>query len=85
METFATGGGPSETNISAYLLKSRETSWEDGIVAVEAGSGMGVLAKLLETNPQLFHELSNPPEEGSKPTTPLRPSRFAAQIYSYVQ
>ncbi|KAF8197394.1 cAMP phosphodiesterases class-II-domain-containing protein [Pholiota molesta] len=45
------GGGPDETNLSAYLLKLHTAQWEDGIVALEAGSGQGTLARLLRRDP----------------------------------
>ncbi|KAJ8078479.1 3',5'-cyclic-nucleotide phosphodiesterase pde1 [Marasmius tenuissimus] len=50
------GGGPDETNLSSYLLKRTGTAWEDGIIAVEAGSGPGALSRLLLQNPKLFEE-----------------------------
>ncbi|TDL27223.1 cyclic-AMP phosphodiesterase [Rickenella mellea] len=76
MHTFdlvvvGSGGGPSETNISAYLLKERALSWEDGIVALEAGSGVGALQKILDKNPDMLGS------SGEKHT--------AAQIYSFVR
>lgn len=48
------GGGPDETDLSAYLLKPAHTAWDDGIVALEAGSGPGALRRLLNQNPGLF-------------------------------
>jgi len=50
------GGGPSELNISAYLLKARDSSWKEGVVGIEAGSGLGALKRILERNPDLFRE-----------------------------
>ncbi|KAJ3508197.1 hypothetical protein NLJ89_g5884 [Agrocybe chaxingu] len=35
------GGGPDETNLSAYLVKLHNADWEEGVVALEAGSGQG--------------------------------------------
>ncbi|EJD02095.1 uncharacterized protein FOMMEDRAFT_29194 [Fomitiporia mediterranea MF3/22] len=48
------GGGPSEANLSGYLLKTHEKSWSDGIVGIEAGSGLGALRRILQENPKLF-------------------------------
>ncbi|KAF9052778.1 cAMP phosphodiesterases class-II-domain-containing protein [Panaeolus papilionaceus] len=68
------GGGPDETNLSAYLVKPHNTSWEDGIVALEAGSGQGTLAQLLRINPNIF----------SKPE--VKDKRYTApEIYSFVR
>ncbi|KAF8184971.1 cAMP phosphodiesterases class-II-domain-containing protein [Mycena galopus ATCC 62051] len=69
------GGGPDETNLSAYLFKPSAAAWEDGVVALEAGSGQGTLQKLLQRDPHLFN-------------TPDQPSRVkpysAAEMYSLV-
>ncbi|KAL0578242.1 3',5'-cyclic-nucleotide phosphodiesterase pde1 [Marasmius crinis-equi] len=54
MLVVGSGGGPDETNLSSYLLKRAGTAWEDGIMAVEAGSGPGALNRLLRRNPKLF-------------------------------
>lgn len=48
------GGGPDETNLSAYLVKSHPSCWLDGVVALEAGSGQGALKHILKRNPRLF-------------------------------
>jgi len=50
------GGGPDETNLSAYLVKPRSRDWEDGIIALEAGSGQGALARLLRRDPLIFQD-----------------------------
>ncbi|KAJ7197234.1 cAMP phosphodiesterases class-II-domain-containing protein [Mycena pura] len=71
------GGGPDETNLSAYLFKPSGLSWEDGTVALEAGSGQGTLHKLLQRNPQLF----NSPDGPSARTKPYS----ASEIYSFVR
>ncbi|THH05574.1 hypothetical protein EW145_g4693 [Phellinidium pouzarii] len=59
MSTFdllvvGSGGGPSEINLSGYLLKAHESSWTDGIVGIEAGSGLGALSRILQDKPDLF-------------------------------
>ncbi|KAJ7168116.1 cyclic-AMP phosphodiesterase [Mycena crocata] len=71
------GGGPDETNLSAYLLKPSAAAWEDGIVALEAGSGQGALQKLLQGDPQLF----NSPDQPLARTKPYS----ASEIYSLVR
>ncbi|PPQ78149.1 hypothetical protein CVT25_015482 [Psilocybe cyanescens] len=73
------GGGPDETNLSAYLVKPHDAEWEDGILALEAGSGQGTLAQLLRKNPLLF---LNPvsAEEGS-----INKMYSASDIYSFVR
>ncbi|KAF8503730.1 cAMP phosphodiesterases class-II-domain-containing protein [Russula emetica] len=52
------GGGPYETNLSSYLFKPCDTSWKDGIIALEAGSGMGTLQQLLNRDTTLFDEMT---------------------------
>ncbi|THV08037.1 hypothetical protein K435DRAFT_959492 [Dendrothele bispora CBS 962.96] len=69
------GGGPDETNLSAYLIKPCNASWEAGILALEAGSGQGALNQLLLRNPDLFST--------SNTTPPVRHS--ASEIYSFVR
>ncbi|KAJ6547146.1 cyclic-AMP phosphodiesterase [Mycena capillaripes] len=71
------GGGPDETNLSAYLFKPAAAAWEDGIVALEAGSGQGTVQKLLQRDPNLF----NTPNQPSARTKPYS----AAEIYSLVR
>jgi len=71
------GGGPDETNLSAYLFKPSAAAWEDGIVALEAGSGQGTVQKLLQRDPHLF----NTPDQPSARTKPYS----AAEIYSLVR
>ncbi|KXN90502.1 3',5'-cyclic-nucleotide phosphodiesterase [Leucoagaricus sp. SymC.cos] len=53
------GGGPDETDLSAYLLKAAGAEWKDGIIALEAGSGLGALRHLLQQNPHLFDQPGN--------------------------
>ncbi|KAJ7756817.1 cyclic-AMP phosphodiesterase [Mycena maculata] len=71
------GGGPDETNLSAYLFKASTASWESGIVALEAGSGQGAVQKLLQRDPDLF----NSPDQPSARTKPYS----ATEIYSLVR
>ncbi|SCV67298.1 BQ2448_5944 [Microbotryum intermedium] len=48
------GGGPLETNLSSYLVKPYSTKWADGCTSLEAGSTIGALANLIETQPYAF-------------------------------
>ncbi|KAI0256525.1 cAMP phosphodiesterases class-II-domain-containing protein [Lactifluus subvellereus] len=48
------GGGPYETNLSSYLFKPCDARWADGIIALEAGSGIGTLHQLLSKDRTLF-------------------------------
>ncbi|KAI0646794.1 cyclic-AMP phosphodiesterase [Trametes meyenii] len=52
------GGGPFEDNLSSYLLKPKQSSWNDGIVALEAGSGLGALNRLLTEHIDVFSSAS---------------------------
>ncbi|KAH9966498.1 cyclic-AMP phosphodiesterase, partial [Russula dissimulans] len=63
MSTFdlvvvGSGGGPYETNLSSYLFKPCDASWKDGIIALEAGSGIGTLHQLLSRDPTLLGKLT---------------------------
>ncbi|KAJ7043277.1 cAMP phosphodiesterases class-II-domain-containing protein [Mycena alexandri] len=79
------GGGPDETNLSAcvvlsrhsYLFKPSDASWDDGIIALEAGSGQGTLQKLLQRDPHLF----NTPDQSLTRAKPYT----AAEVYSLVR
>ncbi|KAI0362740.1 cyclic-AMP phosphodiesterase [Trametes cingulata] len=71
------GGGPYEDNLSSYLLKPSESSWKDGIIALEAGSGLGALNRLLTEHADVFTSSS---EEVDVPKTPT-----AADIYSWIR
>ncbi|KAJ7684734.1 cyclic-AMP phosphodiesterase [Mycena polygramma] len=75
------GGGPDETNLSAYLFKPAAAAWEDGIIALEAGSGQGTVQKLLQRDPDLFSTPDQPP---GQPSTRRKPYS-AAEIYSLVR
>jgi len=67
------GGGPDETNLSAYLIKLRDATWEDGLVGLEAGSGQGALSRILKQNPHLL-------DSGGESR-----SYSASEIYSFVR
>ncbi|EJD53341.1 cyclic-AMP phosphodiesterase [Auricularia subglabra TFB-10046 SS5] len=54
MVVVGCGGGPDETNLSSYLLKTYDASWADGILTSSAGSGAGALNYLLKNDPHLF-------------------------------
>lgn len=74
----------------SYLLKPHDTTWKDGIIALEAGtryhflpitltqslgSAQGALSRLLQENPLLFES----PDK-------VAPNRFSAsEIYSFVR
>ncbi|KAK0448370.1 cAMP phosphodiesterases class-II-domain-containing protein [Desarmillaria tabescens] len=73
MVVVGCGGGPDETNLSGYLLKPYDSRWEDGIIALEAGSGQGALSHILAETPSLFSS-----ERDQGPYS-------VAKIYSYVR
>ncbi|KAF8479253.1 cyclic-AMP phosphodiesterase [Russula ochroleuca] len=58
MVVVGSGGGPYETNLSSYLIKPCDTSWKDGIIALEAGSGIGTLHQLLDRDATLLDKLT---------------------------
>ncbi|KAH9981463.1 cAMP phosphodiesterases class-II-domain-containing protein [Lactifluus volemus] len=55
------GGGPYETNLSSYLFKPCDARWGDGMIALEAGSGIGTLHQLLSKDHALFNLFGNCP------------------------
>jgi hypothetical protein len=63
----------------SYLLKTADTRWEDGIIAVEAGSGIGALTGILSRTRDAFHEVANVPDVQESPAI------LASRIYSYIQ
>ncbi|KAG6833480.1 hypothetical protein H0H87_006052 [Tephrocybe sp. NHM501043] len=72
------GGGPNETNLSAYLFKPHDSEWQEGALALEAvpqGSAQGALATILHQNPLLFASRNGP--------TPKRYT--ASEIYSFLR
>ncbi|KAH7107477.1 cAMP phosphodiesterases class-II-domain-containing protein [Auriculariales sp. MPI-PUGE-AT-0066] len=86
MLVVGSGGGPDQTDLSSYLVKPRAASWQDGILSLEGGSGVGVLRRLLEQNPTLLTH-----EEvfglGNGPASPRakRAGAIALQTYSFVR
>ncbi|TFY56352.1 hypothetical protein EVG20_g8954, partial [Dentipellis fragilis] len=74
------GGGPSETNLSAYLLKPHTAPWRDGIVALEAGSGIGKLTDIMKDKPTLFHSCDDGCDDLDE-----CPQLTAREIYSLIQ
>ncbi|KAF8510215.1 cyclic-AMP phosphodiesterase [Hysterangium stoloniferum] len=74
------GGGPLETNLSSYLCKAYESTWEGDVFALEAGSGIGALSRLLHENEALLSYF------GFKPsTTPLvAATRIISAVHIYL-
>ncbi|KAF8604151.1 hypothetical protein BDV93DRAFT_606181 [Ceratobasidium sp. AG-I] len=71
------GGGHDETNLSGYLLKPRNQSWDAGILGLEAGSGYGALKRLLSTtHPRLFASLFPSPTK-SRPALSATDKAYA--------
>ncbi|PFH46123.1 hypothetical protein AMATHDRAFT_70624 [Amanita thiersii Skay4041] len=82
------GGGPDESDLSAYLLKPSDTEWWDGIIALDAGSGVGALNRILQHNPFLFNGSTTTTNNVDSPTnSTLAPhaTLTALRIYSYIK
>lgn len=71
------GGGPDEHNLSCYLFKPHEQSWNDGIFALDAGSSIGALNKLLAEQPELF--------DMKQITGSVHVSHSASEVYSWIR
>nr|XP_018262741.1 uncharacterized protein I303_04221 [Kwoniella dejecticola CBS 10117]OBR84899.1 hypothetical protein I303_04221 [Kwoniella dejecticola CBS 10117] len=76
---LGSGGGPLETDCSGYLVKAARSSWEDGVLALEGGSGLGALASILSNTPPstLFPGLTFPPAYNT-------PVLQAAHVFSFL-
>ncbi|OXC68333.1 hypothetical protein AYX13_03034 [Cryptococcus neoformans] len=46
---LGSGGGPLETDCAGYLVKAIDQRWEDGILGLEGGSGLGALSALFSS------------------------------------
>jgi hypothetical protein len=64
---------------SRYLVKASDARWEDGIIALEAGSGIGALGNILARSRDVFHDVK------PIPNTQEPPQILACRIYSYIQ
>jgi hypothetical protein len=58
-----------------YLFKDHESSWDAGIIALEAGSGFGALTSILTTKPDLFGTFGKA----------KKPSIAAAKVLNHIQ
>ncbi|WRT66664.1 uncharacterized protein IL334_003624 [Kwoniella shivajii] len=76
---LGSGGGPLETDISGYLVKASNSTWEEGFLALEGGSGLGSLASILAStsSSSLFPGLTFPDNYN----TPLLQ---AAYVFSFL-
>ncbi|KAF8337618.1 cyclic-AMP phosphodiesterase [Cantharellus anzutake] len=81
------GGGPDELNLSSYLFKTCQNQWCDGILSVEAGSGLGALRELLSRDPFIFEDLKviGKDDLAEKVLDDGSPSQRAARIYSWIR
>ncbi|WVQ80159.1 hypothetical protein IAT38_002264 [Cryptococcus sp. DSM 104549] len=76
---LGSGGGPLETDCSGYIVKALSSRWEDGILALEGGSGLGALSSLLTTQAaaSMFPTLTFPPDYNT-------PVLQAAYVFSFL-
>jgi len=74
------GGGPLETNLSSYLCKTYDTTWDGDIFALEAGSGIGTLAQLFREDTELLPYFGF--ESSMHPT--LAASRVFSAMHTYL-
>jgi len=65
-------GGPSEENVTAFLVRSVDSAWARGsLLAVDAGSHLAPITRILERN---FPAVSGKPRAGSNGSQMLSPS-----------
>jgi len=73
------GGGPNEYNLSSYLLKASQAPWNEGVVAIEAGSGIGALSRILSIKSDLFGQrITSIDDSVAQPHT-------AAEVLSWIR
>ncbi|KAF8574174.1 cyclic-AMP phosphodiesterase [Ramaria rubella] len=77
---LGSGGGPLETNLSSYLCKTYDTTWEGDVFALEAGSGIGMLSHLLRNDNELLSYFGFEPSMHST----LAASRVFSAIRTYL-
>ncbi|TFK55039.1 cyclic-AMP phosphodiesterase [Heliocybe sulcata] len=83
MVVLGSGGGPDETNLSGYLLKRYDASWNAGTIGLEAGSGMGALARILDKCPETFE---HPSQSSSVSEHGIERRQFSAcDIYAFIK
>ncbi|KZP29888.1 hypothetical protein FIBSPDRAFT_908193 [Athelia psychrophila] len=82
MVVVGSGGGPDETNLSAYLIKPHNADWEDGITALDAGSGKGALKRIIKETPSTFARRND--ESDSKATSPLSANKIYSCIRAFI-
>ncbi|KAF2729461.1 EF1G-domain-containing protein [Polyplosphaeria fusca] len=81
------GGGPSEDNVTGFLVRSTASKWsKNSVLAVDAGSHLAAITRILEDDFPLVSDLPQPPGQhnvnGSVPDVdPLSPGT-AAPPYS---
>ncbi|KIO31091.1 hypothetical protein M407DRAFT_68457 [Tulasnella calospora MUT 4182] len=56
MVVVGCGGGPTEDDLSSYLIKCHGTRWSEATLALEAGSGLSALTRLIGNDPTLFND-----------------------------
>lgn len=77
---IGSGGGPFEDDLSSYFLKAHHSSWHLGFVALEAGSGLATISRLLQRPKEDHH-----PFYDFSPSHPsLDPPPTAISIYRHL-
>ncbi|WVO19407.1 uncharacterized protein IAS62_000688 [Cryptococcus decagattii] len=76
---LGSGGGPLETDCAGYLVKTIGQRWEDGILGLEGGSGLGALSTLFSSQSPdtMFPDITFPTDYN----TPLLQASY---VFSFV-
>lgn len=65
---LGSGGGPSEGNVSGYLIRSTATSWaKNSLLAVDAGTHLAGIIRIFDE-----HQARSPPSPDIDPASPRR-------------
>ncbi|KAG8920579.1 3',5'-cyclic-nucleotide phosphodiesterase pde1 [Tulasnella sp. 417] len=85
MVVVGCGGGPTEDNLSAYLVKCHGTRWSEGTLGLEAGSGLGALTRLIGDDPNLFNDNDVHRSKTLLSSPGAGPSERATEVYSSIR
>lgn len=85
MVVVGCGGGPTEDNLSAYLIKRSGTRWSESTLALEAGSGLGALTRIIGDDPHLFNDDDVECSKTLTSSPGAGPSERATELYSGIR
>ncbi|KAG9019678.1 3',5'-cyclic-nucleotide phosphodiesterase pde1 [Tulasnella sp. 427] len=85
MVVVGCGGGPTEDDLSSYLVKCSGKRWSESTLALEAGSGLGALKRLIANDPHLFNDDDVQSSKALLSSPGVGPSERATEVYSGIR